>query len=162
MTRRWLPYPLLTLSLVVMWVLLNSFSVGHVLLGSAIALGAARVMVALEPEPVRVRRWSAAVRLALMLLYDILRSNIAVSSIILRGRRTARVAGFIVVPLELRHPMALALLSCILTSTPGTAWLEYQTANGRLLIHVLDLYDEQAWIDLIKNRYERLLMEIFE
>lgn len=162
MTRRWIPYPLLTFSLVVMWVLLNSFSVGHVLLGSVIALGAARVMVALEPQPVRVRRWGAAVRLALTLLYDILRSNIAVSSIILRGRRTARVAGFIVVPLELSHPMALALLSCILTSTPGTAWLEYQTANGRLLIHVLDLYDEQAWIDLIKNRYERLLMEIFE
>ena len=159
---RWLPYPLLTLALVVMWLLLNSFSIGHVLLGGIIALGASRVMVALKPEPVRIGSWSAIVRLSLTLLYDILRSNIAVASIILRGRRSAHAAGFIVVPLELRHPMGLALLSCILTSTPGTAWLEYRAANGRLLIHVLDLYDEQAWIDLIKNRYERLLMEIFE
>ena len=159
---RWRPYPLLTLALLVMWLLLNGVSPGHVLLGSVIALGASRVMVALKPEPVRIGSWSAVVRLSLTLLYDILRSNIAVASIILRGRQSARVAGFIVVPLELRHPMGLALLSCILTSTPGTAWLEYRAGNGRLLIHVLDLYDEQAWINLIKNRYERLLMEIFE
>ena len=56
----------------------------------------------------------------------------------------------------------LALLACILTSTPGTAWMEYRADNGRLLVHVLDLVDEQEWIDLIKNRYERMLMEIFE
>ncbi|HRN84919.1 MAG TPA: Na+/H+ antiporter subunit E, partial [Hyphomicrobium sp.] len=78
---RWLPYPLLTLALVVMWVLLNSFSLGHVLLGGVIALGASRVMVALQPVPVRIGSWSAIVRLSLTLLYDILRSNIAVASI---------------------------------------------------------------------------------
>lgn len=161
-TSRWLPYPLLTLSLLVMWLFLNSFSLGHFLLGSVIAIGASRVMVALQPQRIEVRRWKAVARLVVLLLWEILRSNIAVASIILRGRRTAREAGFLVVPLDIKHPMGLALLSCILTSTPGTAWLEYRSDTGRLLLHVLDLFDEQAWIDLIKNRYERMLMEIFE
>lgn len=161
-TRAWLPYPLLTLSLLVMWVLLNGFSVGHLLLGSVIALGASRVMAALQPEPVHIGSWSAVFRLSFKLLYDILRSNIAVTGIILSGRRSKHVAGFIVIPLELRHPMGLALLSCIVTSTPGTAWIEYRAASSKLVIHVLDLYDEEAWIAVIKNRYERLLMEIFE
>jgi multicomponent K+:H+ antiporter subunit E len=31
-----------------------------------------------------------------------------------------------------------------------------------LLLHILDLVDRTTWIPLIKGRYERLLMEIFE
>jgi len=31
-----------------------------------------------------------------------------------------------------------------------------------MLIHVLDLVDEKQWIETLKNRYETLLMEIFE
>lgn len=162
MIARWLPYPLLTLALVTMWLLLAGFSLGHLLLGGAIAVGASRVTVALEPERVKIKRWSAIPRLIAVLLWEILRSNIAVASIILRGRPPARRAGFIIIPLDMQSRTGLALLACILTSTPGTAWMEYRADNGRLLVHVLDLVDEQEWIDLIKNRYERMLMEIFE
>ena len=38
----------------------------------------------------------------------------------------------------------------------------FDARRHRILIHVLDLIDEDEWIALIKNRYERLLMEIFE
>ena len=71
-----------------------------------------------------------------------------------------RVSGFVVVPLELREPAALAILASILTCTPGTAWVEYDSTANKLLIHVFDLVDEAHWIDLIKNRYERLLLEM--
>ncbi|HHX91623.1 MAG TPA: Na+/H+ antiporter subunit E, partial [Paracoccus sp.] len=30
------------------------------------------------------------------------------------------------------------------------------------LLHIFDLVDEDAWRELIKNRYEALLLEIFE
>ena len=91
---------------------------------------------------------------------DIWRSNIAVAWLIIRPSHSRRVSGFVVVPLELRDPTGLAILACIVTSTPGTAWVEYDSASNRLLLHVLDLVDEAHWIDLIKNRYERLLLEI--
>ena len=83
-------------------------------------------------------------------------------SIILQGRRRERVAGFVAIPLDLRDRTGLAVLACIVTSTPGTAWIEYGADSGVLLIHVLDLVDEEAWVTLIKTRYEAMLMEIFE
>lgn len=157
-----LPYPLLTAALLVMWLLLNGLSVGQVILGGMIALAASLATAALQPAKPKIRRWDMIPQLVLIVLADILRSNIAVAGIIVQGRRHKRTSGFVMIPLELRDRTALAVLACIITSTPGTAWVEYHAGSGRLRIHVLDLVDQQAWIDLIKQRYERRLMEIFE
>ncbi len=158
---RLLPYPLLALSLLVMWLLLNGISTGHVVLGIIVALAASRLMAALQPEKPRLKRWSRVPRLVLRVAGDIARSNIAVARIILSGHGQ-RAAGFVVIPLELRDRTGLAVLACIISSTPGTAWVEYHPGSGRLRIHVLDLVDEQYWVDQIKGRYESLLLEIFE
>jgi multicomponent K+:H+ antiporter subunit E len=94
---------------------------------------------------------------------DILRSNVAVGRIVLglNGKREIR-SGFLEVPLDMRDPHGVAALSTIVTSTPGTIWVDLSADGATLTLHVLDLRDEQAWIDTIKQRYERLLMEIFE
>ena len=52
--------------------------------------------------------------------------------------------------------------SCIITSTPGTAWVDYHSGKSELLIHVLDLADPEGLTEQIKQSYERRLMEIFE
>jgi multicomponent K+:H+ antiporter subunit E len=157
-----LPYPLLAVALFVMWLLLNGVSTGHVVLGVIVALAASRLMAALQPAKPKLRRWSRIPRLVLLVAADVARSNIVVARIILRGGRGNGTAGFVVIPLELRDRTALAVLACIITSTPGTAWVEYHPGSGRLRIHVLDLVDGQYWIDQIKGRYESLLLEIFE
>lgn len=157
---RWLPYPLLTLSLLVMWILLNGLTPGHVLLGGVIAIFASRAMALLMPAKVRLRRWGLIPKLVGTVLMDVLRSNVAVTRLILQGRKPA--SGFVAIPLDLRDRTALAILSCIVTGTPGTAWVEYDSVSSILLIHVLDLTDEAAMIDTVKSRYEHLLMEIFE
>ncbi|MER2537274.1 MAG: Na+/H+ antiporter subunit E [Rhizobiaceae bacterium] len=159
---RVLPYPLLTLGLLLMWLLLTSFSLAQLLLGGIVAAAASRAMAALQPSKPRIRRWSPIPKLALIVALDILRSNIAVFTIIVHGRARERVSGFVAIPLDLQDKTGLALLSCIVTSTPGTAWVEYDPTSGVLLLHVLDLVDREEWIALIKNRYEALLMEIFE
>jgi multicomponent K+:H+ antiporter subunit E len=158
-----LPYPLLSASLLVLWLLLNqSVSPGHVVLGAVIAVLASWAMAALKPEKPRIRRPGAALRLAGLVLFDIIRSNIAVGWIIVRSREPGVNAGFMTIPLELRSRHGLAVLSIIITSTPGTIWVNYDAAKGTLLLHVLDLIDEAVWIRTIKGRYERRLMEIFE
>lgn len=159
---RILPYPLLTLSLILMWLLLNSFSLGHLLLGTAIALLASKAMSALQPAKPVLRRWGLIPKLLWIVFIDITRSNIAVIAIILRGNTRPRTSGFITIPLELRDRTALAFLACVLTSTPGTAWVNFDSASGTLLMHVFDLVDEEEWRTLIKQRYEAILMEIFE
>ncbi len=64
--------------------------------------------------------------------------------------------------LDMRNPYGLAALACIITATPGTVWVEYNSADNTLLLHVLDLIDEEQWVRIIKERYESRLMEIFE
>lgn len=160
--RTFFPYPLLALGLALMWLLLSGFTPGHFVLAVIVSVSATHALSALGEVSPRVRRWQAMPVLFGIVLYDIVRSNIAVTRILLSGASRPRTSGFIVVPLRLKHPNALALLAIILTSTPGTAWVDFSSARGELLIHVFDLVDEDTWIELIANRYERLLMEIFE
>lgn len=160
---RIVPYPAFAAALLAMWLLLaQSVSLGQILLGTLVAVLATNAMAALRPEPARIRLSWAIPRLAVIVLQDIFRSNIAVGRIILFGKRQDHKSGFLQLPLDLRNVYGLAVLACIITATPGTLWLQYDRTRNILLLHVLDLVDEQQWIDLIKNRYERLLMEIFE
>ena len=160
---RVLPYPFLALALILLWLLLNqSLSPGHVLLGTLIGIGATWAFAALRPERPRIRRPGSILRLAGYVFVDIVRSNIAVARIILGRKVPGENAGFLSIPLTLRDRYGLAALACIITSTPGTIWVNYDTVRGVLLIHVLDLVDEEVWTRIIKNRYERLLLEIFE
>lgn len=157
---RWLPYPLLAVSLLAMWLMLNRASPGHLVLGSAVALLACWSAAALGPARSRIASWRAMPALAAIVFADIVRSNIAVAGLIL-GRSANRVSGFVLIPLELRDRIGLSILACIVTSTPGTAWVEYDGRRSTLLLHVFDLVEEADWIELIKNRYERRLLEMF-
>jgi multicomponent K+:H+ antiporter subunit E len=159
---RVLPYPILTAALLVMWLLLTSFSVGQLLLGAVVAAAASRAMVTLQPSKPRLRRWQLIPRLAGIVAWDIFSSNVAVAGIVLGARHRKRASGFVSIPLDLRDKTGLTVLACIITSTPGTAWIEYTPDSGVLMIHVLDLVDEEEWVALIKSRYEAPLMEIFE
>ena len=159
---RWFAFPLLTVCLVLMWLLLvQSISPGSILMGVLVALVATRLFSVLRPEPPRFRLTLAIPKLAGIVLYDIIRSNIAVARIILSGRTDRGMSGFLRVPLDMRNRHGLALLAVIVTATPGTLWVQFDSARGSLLLHVLDLVDEEQWVRLIRDRYETLLMEIF-
>jgi multicomponent K+:H+ antiporter subunit E len=161
--RRWLPFPLLTACLLALWLLLTgSVAPGAVVLGGVLALGAGKALTALDPPKSRFRRPRAALRLALVVLAEIVRSNWAVARIILRPVTRHRRSGFVRIPLDMRAPYGLAALACIITATPGTLWVEYDSADNTMLLHVLDLIDEEEWVRIIKDRYETRLMEIFE
>jgi multicomponent K+:H+ antiporter subunit E len=161
MIRRAIPFPLLALALLAMWILLTGFSPGHILFGALIAVMVSRTMLSLRPERPTLRLGRAAVRLALIVFIDIIRSNIAVAKIILL-RPPERNSGFIELSTALRSPDALAMLSIIITATPGSLWVQHDAHRHIILIHVLDLVDEQEWTRLIQERYEKLLIEIFE
>ncbi len=160
---RLIPYPLVSFLLLLMWLLLTRFSLGHVVLGGGLAVLAGWAMAALQPVPLRLRRWTMIVRLFFVVGWDIIRSNIAVAGLILtNGRHGKRTSGFVLIELELRNPNGLAVLACIVTATPGTAWLDYDSERNMLILHVFDLLDEEEWRQIIRDRYESMLMEIFE
>jgi multicomponent K+:H+ antiporter subunit E len=161
---RWLPYPVMSLALLLLWLLLQeSVSPAAFLLGAALAVAGGGALASLTPPKARLRRLSAVPGLLADVLVEVVRSNNAVARIIL-ARRVAggRRSGFVLVPLDMRSPYGLAALACIVTATPGTVWVEYDAAAGTMLLHVLDLVDEETWVRIIKGKWERRLMEIFE
>ena len=160
---RLLPFPFVSFGLLLLWLLLNqTASLGQFVIGCVIALVGGWILTTLQLPRARVRRPSALLRLLGLVSVDIIRSNVAVGRIILGLGRRQRTSGFVNIPLELRNPYGLALLACIITSTPGTLWVNFDRQKGLLVIHVLDLIDEGDWIRTVKGRYERRLLEIFE
>jgi multicomponent K+:H+ antiporter subunit E len=161
--RRWLPFPVLWALLVTMWLALyGTLAAGHVILGAAVAIGAVWAYRALQEPQTHLRKPRAVLELVGLVFTDIMRSNVAVARIVLHPGIRGRTAGFVEIPLDLRNPVGLAALACIITATPGTAWAGYNSRSGVLTMHILDLVDETTWVRTIKGRYERRLMEIFE
>lgn len=162
--QRLVPAPLLTIALLALWLLLNrSLSPGNLVLGSVFALAIPLFTAPLRPMPVRIRKPFTVLRLGLTVMADTTRSNLAAMRVLLRrqGRRQ-HPAGFVHIPLELRDPNGLAVLAMIVCITPGTAWAEISLDRSMLMLHVLELDDPEGTVTLIKERYERPLMEIFE
>lgn len=139
----------------------QSTAPGTLLVGAVFGIALAKVFGLLRPPPARVRNFPLLVRLFVRVVIDIVRSNLAVARIILR-RDSRPQSGFVAIPLTLVDPYGLAVLACIITSTPGTIWVSHDSRANVLLIHVLDLVNEQVWIESIKQRYEQPLLEIFQ
>jgi len=148
--------------LLVVWLMLNrSLDTNHVVLGAVLALGLAWLAMALRPLRAKPKRLWWLLWLFARVVVDIVRSNIQVAKLVWRGPQS-HTPGFMKIPLTLHDPHGLALLACIITYTPGTVWAGFSEEKGLLTLHVLDLRDEQYWIDLIQQRYERPLKEVFE
>ncbi|WP_019220984.1 Na+/H+ antiporter subunit E [Bartonella senegalensis] len=154
-------FPVFSAVIVFMWLILNGFSLGQLLLGIIIALFGGWMMRLLALEKTTIKSWSAVFRLIFRVFIDSIISNIAVAWFIVTKKFREQQSGFIVVPLSLEGRTALALLACILSVTPGTFWIAYNRKNGELLLHVLNLKNGYDYQRLIKQRYEQLLLEIF-
>lgn len=161
---RWLPAPLLSLALMLMWLMLNqSLALAHWLLGALLGVVAPLLARPLQPHGhAPIRRPLALLRLLWLSLIEIVRSCFNVSWIILFRRAEGVNSQFIRVPLDLRSPQGLALLSCLINSTPGTVWVEIIPESHELLLHVFDLHDAAWWVNTIKTRYEQPIIEVFE
>ncbi len=161
--KRLLPWPQLSLALVAMWLLLaREVSLGQIVLGIAFGIGAPALLAPLRPARPRVRRPLVLARLIGTVGRDVIASSLEVFRTLLRGRSRPVHSRFVVIPLELRDPSAIASLAMITTVVPGTVWCELARDGSSLLLHVWDAPDTEAFIEHYKRAYERPLMEIFE
>ena len=163
MNKRWLPSPPLSVALFVVWLLLNqTLDIRTLVTAALLAIAVPLLTKRLRPEAVRMRQPGVAIRLTGHALLDMVRSALRVCRLLLTRGAGGTNPQFVLVPLDLRDPNALAVLAVICCLTPGTAWAELSLDRSSLLLHVFDLQDEQAFIQFIKQRYEKPLREIFE
>lgn len=162
LTRRLLPHPLLTLLLVVVWCLLNnSLTLGTIVFGTILGLLIPILTAAYWPDRPPVARPFGMVVYCLIVIWDIIKSNIAVAmQILFRGNDSLQPA-WITVPLDLRKPEAITILAGSITLTPGTLSADLSADGTALLVHALHAPDPDAVRDDIKARYESRLKEIF-
>ena len=159
---RLLPSPLTSAVLFVAWLLLNgSASTGHLLLAALLAIAIPLAAAPVRGERARIRHPGAAMRLAMVVLWDIVVSNVEVARRIL-GPESRLKPAFVWVPLSIRDPHGIAALAGIITLTPGTLSSDLSEDQRHLLVHALHVDDAQALVASIKSRYEAPLMHIFE
>lgn len=161
--NRLLPHPILSLLLTAVWLLLvNSFSLGTLVLAVILGLVIPVVTAAYWPDRPRVPRLGKLTVYLVIVMWDILVANIAVAFIVLfRSNRSMR-THWVVIPLELKTPEAIAILAGTITLTPGTVSADLSAEGHCLLVHALDTADAGEEAKGIKHRYERRLKEIFE
>ncbi|AEI77199.1 Na+/H+ antiporter subunit E [Cupriavidus necator] len=163
MLQRLLPHPWLSLILMIMWLLLtNSLAPGHWLLGALLGWAIGRLADRwLVLGAFRLSRPDLILRLSIHVLFDIVKANVEVAIMVLGPTARLRPA-FIVVPLDVEHELATTALISIVSLSPGTLCAELSDDRRALLVHVLDLEEEAALVELIKSRYETPLKEIFQ
>ena len=148
--------------LLVFWLVINKSLAGaDWLLGGAFALAANALTRRVRPLHAVPRHLGVMLALCGRVLADIVRANIETGQVILYAARRPPHSAFLDIPLEMRNPHGLAMLSIIITAMPGTAWAGLNPENNVLTLHVLDLKDSAGVQRTIKERYERPLMEIF-
>jgi multicomponent K+:H+ antiporter subunit E len=156
----WLGHPLLSLFLGLSWLVLSrSLEPVHLLSALLIGLVVPRLLHPFLGESVRLNWW-AALRLTLVVLKDIVMSNIAVARLVLGPIKSISPA-WLPVPLDSDHTMVNALFATIITTTPGTVSCVLNESRREILVHALNCDDAQAMIDDMKTRYEAPLLEIF-
>lgn len=163
MIKRLLPWPLLSLSLLVMWLVLNrSYGLGQWILGAVLAIGAPALLAPLRPARPRVRHPLTVIRLILAVGHDVIESSIDVFWTLLRNQSNPINSRFVVIPLDIRDPTALASLTMITTVVPGTVWCELARDSSAMLLHVWNVPNEAEFVVFFKRRYEAPLKIIFE
>lgn len=162
MIRKYLNFIFLPLLLLFLWLLLNGLSWGQFALGLVFALLLSLAAIPFRPLRATMHHPFLAIRLCWHVAVDIVKSNYEVGYIVLFTKKAQPTPGFLDIPLTIRDPHGLAALACIITYTPGTVWAGYDEAQNLLTLHILDLKDEQFWLNTIQKRYQRPLIDIFK
>ncbi|UZE96284.1 Na+/H+ antiporter subunit E [Alkalimarinus alittae] len=159
---RLFPMPAHSILLFIIWLLLNNtLAPGHLVLAAFLAITIPLLTSGLQTPQPSFRKPLLTTRYALMVVWDIIVANFEVALLVL-GPSKKLAPAFIAVPLDIRHEFPITILASTVSLTPGTVSAEVSEDKQWLYVHVLHLTDKEALIALIKQRYEKPLMEIFE
>lgn len=160
--ERWLPHPLLTAVLVLLWMLLlNSFTMGGLAVGAFLGIVIPIMTSSFWPGRPPIRAYGKVFSFMALVAWDVVVANVQVAWLILfRPARDLRTR-WVTLPLELESPEAITVLAGTITMTPGTVSSDLSADGRSLLVHCLDAPDAEAAVREMKNRYEARLKEIF-
>jgi multicomponent K+:H+ antiporter subunit E len=165
--KAWWPTPVRSLFLFLVWLLLNnSVAFIHLFFGVLLAWLIPLLIHKFRLIQPGIKKPGAAIAYAAMVLWDIVVANVQVIQLVLGPNKKLRPA-FVTIPVDLTDPLAITILASTVSLTPGTVSADVLPLHAEagqqryLLLHVLDMADEAALIQQVKQRYEAPLKEIF-
>ncbi|CUX67612.1 Na+/H+ antiporter subunit E (plasmid) [Rhizobium oryzihabitans] len=158
-----LPHPVLSLVIAVIWVMLiNEISTGTIVFGLAMGLAIPLTTARFWPGNPVLKAPLAIAEFLLVVLWDIVISNIHVARLVLTRKGASLRSTYVTVPLDLKTPEAITALAGTITMTPGTVSADLSADGKAILVHCLETDDPAGVVVDIKQRYERRLKRIFE
>lgn len=101
-------------------------------------------------------RWMAFLGFALV---SVIKANLDVARVVLSPRLNIR-PGIVAIPLDVKSDLGITLLANLITLTPGTVTLDVATDRKTLYIHTIHVEDVATLRRVIKNDFERRVMEL--
>jgi multicomponent Na+:H+ antiporter subunit E len=92
-------------------------------------------------------------------LYELIKANIQVAIDVITPP-FYMTPGIVKVPLTANTDVEITLLANLISLTPGTLSLDVSDDKTVLYVHVMYITDEQAFIDSVKNGFEKRLLNI--
>ncbi|EGQ3227078.1 Na+/H+ antiporter subunit E [Staphylococcus pseudintermedius] len=152
----------INLFLAIFWLFISdSYTMNAFVLGYLFALLLVFLMRKLLPGRFYVITLYKVIKLVFVFLLELIKANIDVLRIILQPR-IKNESAFFVYETDLEHPWQVALLSNLITLTPGTVVIGVNDDMKRLYIHCLNFSTKEEEVAGIKGSLEKAVREVGE
>lgn len=152
----------INLFLAIFWLFVSdSYTMNAFVLGYLFALLLVFLMRKLLPRRFYVITLYKVIKLVFVFLLELIKANIDVLRIILQPR-IKNESAFFVYETDLEHPWQVALLSNLITLTPGTVVIGVNDDMKRLYIHCLNFSTKEEEVAGIKGSLEKAVREVGE
>ena len=105
------------------------------------------------------RRIFAFIKLMLLFLRELIKSNIDVIKVVIKPRLDNH-PGIIAVDTNLETEIEIATLAALITLTPGTVSMDFSADGSTIFVHALDVDDRDEMVADIKGSFEKAIMEV--
>lgn len=151
---------LINILLAFLWMLMSAeFTVGTFVTGFIIGLVAVYILRNFLPGRFYIKRLYWIIRLFFIFILELIKANIEVAKIVLSPKIDIH-PGFYAYPNDLEEEWEVALLSTLITLTPGTVVVAISDDYSIIYIHGLNMDDADAEIETIKNSFEKVIKEV--
>ncbi|MBI5974148.1 Na+/H+ antiporter subunit E [Staphylococcus canis] len=152
----------INLFLAVFWLFLSdSYTMNNFVLGYLFALFLVYLMRHLLPGRFYIITLYKVFKLLLIFLIELIKANLDVLRIILQPH-IKNESAFFIYETDLEHKWQVALLSNLITLTPGTVVIGVNDDMKRLYIHCLDFSTKEEEVAGIKASLEKAVREVGE
>lgn len=151
---------LLNFFLAFLWMFLGgSFNLAGFIIGFFLGMVVIYAMRRFFKTRFYMVRVVAITKLTFMFFWELIKANFEVLVIVLKPKMDMK-PGIFKYDTELKQDWEIALLSLLITLTPGTLVMDVSDDNESLYIHALNIPDADEAVASIKHGFEKAIMEV--